>query len=385
MILFFFSETLAVSAQNKAGKLGFKTVCIDAGHGGHDPGCISRDGTKTKEKDIALSIALYVRDMIKSSMPEVKPVLTRSDDHFVELAERANIANRNNADLFVSIHVNAVDPKLSKKWQTPRGFSIHTLGQSRTGRDLFSSNMDLVKRENSVILLENDYTTKYQGFNPSDPESYIFFNLMQNANLGQSLAFAETVNRELSKGPISHNRGLSQDPFYVLWKTTMPAVLIECGFITNPSDLAVMKTESGRKAIAEKIFRAIKSFKKSYDASMNISSKESNITEKEEKTAEKSESHSDDKDKVAENPKDSSSTPTDSVAGIYYGTQILATGKRMKLSDKSFKGEDVKEIKVGSLYKYIIGISSDRKEAENNFKKFKQIFPGSFLTSFEEK
>ena len=164
--------------------------------------------------------------------------MTRTTDTFISLGDRADKANKNNADLFISIHVNTVSSS------SPNGFSIHVLGQSsKKDRDLFAYNMNVCKRENSVMMLEDDYSTKYQGFDPSDPESFIFFNLMQNAHLEQSLLFAEDVDKAMSAGPMRNSRGIWQDPFFVLWKTAMPSVLVEIGFMSNPTDLTVLKSE----------------------------------------------------------------------------------------------------------------------------------------------
>lgn len=245
--------TSPLRAQSE-GKLSLKTVCIDPGHGGHDAGCVSRDRAKTREKDIALSIALKVRDKIKANYPGVKVVMTRSNDTFIPLNDRAAKANKNNADLFISIHIDATTNS------TANGYSVHVLGQSSNkNRDLFRSNMELTRRENSVILLEDDYTTKYQGFDPDDPESFIFFNLMQNAHLEQSLEFAAEVDKAMRSSRIAKSRGVRQNPFLVLWRTTMPAVLIECGFISNAADLEVLRSDSGKDGIAESIYQDRKS------------------------------------------------------------------------------------------------------------------------------
>ena len=220
------------------GKMRLRTVVIDPGHGGKDAGCISRD-RKTYEKNITLDIGKRLAQKISAAYPDVTVIMTRTDDRFVELERRAVIANNAQADLFISIHVNSVE-----KGTTANGYSIHCLGQSsRKGNDLFSKNLELCKRENSVIMLESDYQTRYQGFDPSDPQSYIIFSLMQNAHLGHSLSFAEDVASAMGSKPIRHSRGVSQDPFWVLWRTAMPSVLIEVGFITNPDDLETITIE----------------------------------------------------------------------------------------------------------------------------------------------
>ncbi len=344
-----------------ANTLGLKTVCIDAGHGGHDPGCISKD-KKTQEKALALSIATKLRDKIKAAYPDVKVIMTRSDDTFIALAERANIANKGGADLFISIHIN------SAANTSASGFSIHALGQSRDkNRDLFQNNLELAKRENSVITLEEDYSTTYQDYDPNDPQSLILFSLMQNANLEQSLEFADCVNTNLKKyGSITKSRGISQDPFLVLWRTTMPAVLIECGFMTNTSDLTAMRSDSGRGKIAEGIFKGFVEFKKRYDASMNVTSSAPKTTS------------------AQEQPKTESSAAAAAPAdGVLYGTQVLASGKKMESSDKFFKGYAPTAVWTGKLYKYVIGTSSDISEARKLNKEIKAKFPESFFVKIE--
>ena len=369
MIVFPFAMSAAgkVPVSARANDLELKTVCIDAGHGGHDPGCISKD-RKTQEKALALSIATKLRDKIKAAYPGVKVIMTRSDDTFIALAERANIANRGGADLFISIHIN------SAANTSASGFSIHALGQSRDkNRDLFQSNLELAKRENSVITLEEDYTTTYQDYDPNDPQSLILFSLMQNANLEQSLDFADCVNSGLKKyGSITKSRGISQDPFLVLWRTTMPAVLIECGFMTNTSDLTAMRSDSGRSKIAEGIFRGFVEFKKKYDASMNVSSPAPKESASSSQASSKTESSS-------------SSAPAASAPSgkVLYGTQVLASGKKMASSDKFFKGYEPTAVWTGKLYKYVIGTSDDIDAARKLNREIKAKFPESFFVKIE--
>ena len=200
-----------------ASDLKLTTVVIDPGHGGHDAGCISKD-RKTYEKNLTLDISQRLARKIREAYPDVKVILTRNEDRYVTLSGRADIANNAGADLFISIHINA-----QEKGTSANGYSIHCLGQSANeGNDLFSKNLELCKRENSVILLEDDYQTKYQGFDPSDPQSYIFFSLMQNAHLEHSLLFAEDVAQAMKGGPIVRSRGVSQDPFWELVRRAGP-------------------------------------------------------------------------------------------------------------------------------------------------------------------
>ncbi len=349
-IVFLVQYSLNIRAEDKI--LSLKTVCIDAGHGGKDAGCISIN-KKFKEKDIALDIALNLKKLINSAYPEVKVILTRSDDRFIELSERARIANEANADLFISIHVNSVSVK-GRSSSTANGFSIHTLGQSSNkNRDLFKANMELSKRENSVILLENDYSTTYQGFNPHDTESSIFFNLIQNANLEQSVKFATEVNKAMSKGPIYNNRGVSQDPFLVLWKTTMPSVLIETGFITNKKDLSVLSSKNGRLQIAKNIFKAFLSFKNEYDASFTVYS---------EKKLEQ-------KDTMSE----------DNMQDSFYAIQIAALSRKISKNSALFKSYTVKVVKKGKLYRYLICPSESLDYVKKQSEKIKKEFKDSYI------
>ena len=260
MFLAAFVACFSAGAQN----LGLNTVVIDPGHGGTDPGAVSRDG-KTYEKTITLDIAKRLSDKIKADCPGVTVILTRDKDKTVALNDRAAIANRVGADLFISLHVNSVNKS------SPNGYSVHVLGQSsHKDRDLFEYNMNVCKRENSVILLEDDYTTTYQGFDPNDPESFIFMQLMQNSNLEQSLAFAQLVAENLKGGPISVNRGVWQDPFLVLWKTAMPAVLVEMGFLSNSTDLEALKKSTERDKIAARLCKAFKKYKSQYDGTLTL-------------------------------------------------------------------------------------------------------------------
>ena len=350
-------------------RLKLSTIVIDPGHGGHDPGCISAD-KKTQEKNIALDIAQRLSRKIGESLPGVKTVLTRSDDKFVTLSGRADIANDLGADLFISIHVNA-----QAKGTSANGYSIHCLGQSsREGNDLFSKNLDLIKRENSVILLEDDYKTRYQGFDPSDPQSYILFSLMQNAHLEHSLLFAEDVANAMKGGPIAHNRGVSQDPFWVLWRTTMPSVLVEVGFMTNANDLKTMRTPEGRDQIAANLLKAIKTFKKRYDGSTSA-------TTAPEPAAAKPQAEAKPVQKEQAKTEDPAPEKVSETDGTIYGVQVLATSKKMKSSDPFFKGYTPLEVHSGKLYKYLLIPGEDLAAVRKKKKELDKKFPGCFIVS----
>ena len=351
-----------VPAQAQENAVRVRTVVIDPGHGGHDAGCISRD-KKTYEKTIALDIADRLAGKIRKAHPDVKALMTRSDDRYIPLDERAGFANNHDADLFISVHINAQDGGTSA-----HGYSIHCLGQSsRKGNDLFSKNLELCKRENSVILLEDDYTTKYQGFDPNDPQSYILFNLIQNSNLERSLTFAGEVDAAMrEESSITYSRGVSQDPFLVLWRTTMPAVLVECGFMSNPSDLATLRTPEGRDAIAQAVADAFTNYKKKYDG----------VAARKEEAAATG---------TADAPATTPAPAPETVRkdGVLYGTQVLATGKTMSPKDPFFAGYVPVEIKGTRLNKYVIGHSTDEAEARRLNKDIRKKFEDSFLVRIE--
>ncbi len=349
------SSWSAAAQTSEARKLRLNTVVLDPGHGGKDAGCVSKDG-KTYEKNLTLSIAKLLGQKIKEEYPDVKVYYTRLTDRYITLNERADIANRNHADLFISIHINA------NTSSSPSGFSAHIFGRS-SGKDsdLFRGNMELCRRENSVILLEDDYSTNYQGFDPEDPESFIFFNLMQNAFYEQSLLFAGDVIQSLSGGPIVKNRGVSQDPFFVLWKTSMPSVLLELGFISNSADLKVLTSEKGRSQIASRLFSAFKKFKTKYDSSLDYST---GITK----------------------PAEASTSSGNAIAGLKtgdtgaeYGIQIMAGSRKLSERDKSFKGYRPRVVKSGNIYKYIICISESEAEAKSGLATVRKKFPEAFM------
>lgn len=351
------------------GRLGLNTVVIDPGHGGNDPGCISKD-RKTKEKDLTLDISKRLAGKIRAEYPEIKVLQTRNTDVFIPLVQRAQIANNAHANLFISIHINATTGTAAN------GYSVHVLGQSsKKGRDLYSNNFNECARENSVILLEDDYSTNYQGFDPNDPESSILFSLMQNAYLEQSLMFADDVNRALKPGPFRTSRGVHQDPFLVLWKTAMPSVLIECGFISNLNDLSTLRSASKLDEIAEGIFKAFKQFKTDYDRSLNVTIPQSTQTTSA-KPSESETSKVSERLAVEEVPAASGK--------IWFGTQILALSRKLADDDPAFLGQKVTVVRDGNIYRYIVGCSADRKEALAESRVLKKSFPDSFLVRVDQ-
>lgn len=366
LLLTFFLPVM-LGAQD--GRLGLNTVVIDPGHGGNDPGCISKD-RKTREKDLTLDISKRLAGKIRAEYPEIKVLQTRNTDVFIPLVQRAQIANSAHANLFISIHINATTGTAAN------GYSVHVLGQSsKKGRDLYSNNFNECARENSVILLEDDYSTNYQGFDPNDPESSILFSLMQNAYLEQSLMFADDVNRALKPGPFRTSRGVHQDPFLVLWKTAMPSVLIECGFISNLNDLSTLRSAAKLDEIAEGIFKAFKQFKTDYDRSLNVTIPQSAQTSSA-KPSEPETSKASERQAVEEAPATSD--------GPWFGTQILALSRKLADDDPAFLGQKVTVVRDGNIYRYIVGCSADRKEALAESRVLKKSFPDSFLVRVDQ-
>lgn len=222
-------------------------VVIDAGHGGKDHGT---SGKIIKEKDLALKIALKVGKHIEKNVPGVKVIYTRKDDRYLPLDERADIANRNKADLFICIHANAN--------KNARAFGTETYVM---GLHVDDNNLSVAKRENSVILLDENYQERYEGFDPNSPESYILFTLTQSAYQSSSLSFAQKVEEQFKKRVGRVSRGVKQAGFLVLWRTTMPSVLIETGFLSNSPEEKFLATDEGQELIASGIYRAFKDYK----------------------------------------------------------------------------------------------------------------------------
>ena len=327
-----------------------RTVVIDPGHGGKDPGAISRNG-KTKEKNITLSVALKLGNLIKENYPHIKVVYTRSTDKYVELAQRAEIANRNKADLFISIHVN------SAKAAQARGTETFVMGAHKS-----EDNFEVCKLENSVIVIEDDYETKYEGFNPDSPESYIIFSLLQNIHQEQSIRYAAQVQGQFAKGPIPVNRGVKQGGLLVLWRTTMPAVLTELGFISNPKDYAVLVSQSGQEQFARKLYNAFVAYKDDFENGGLVEAddrKQEPVGKQE--VVEKSDVHGGDSDD-------------------FYAVQILSVDKVLKTGAYDLKGrKDAGYVKVGKAYKYYLGRYSTRKEAAASLGQVRRTFPGAFV------
>ena len=359
---------------------------------------------KYREKHIVLAVALELGKIIKEEHPEVKVVYTRKKDVFVPLSERANIANRNKADLFISIHVNA------NKSVAPSGSETFTMGSHVSDK-----NFEVSKRENAVIKMEDDYTSKYEGFNPDSPESYIIFSLLQNAYSEQSLKFAEYVQDEYDKGPIRQNRGVKQAGFLVLWRTTMPSVLTEIGFLTNQADKALLITAAGQKKIARRLADAFTRYCDDY-AKYKIGSDddeagEDNVDEDSErkiaeqtKDTEKAESSEnlenakkmkdtepEKKKGKAENAEqaENAKRATDAekvseVGSVVYSIQIMAVKKKLPANSGEFKGlKDVGCISDKGFYKYHYGEYRTRQQALARLAQVRKMFKGAFVIKLQ--
>ena len=224
------------------------TLVIDPGHGGKDAGAI---GKNSKEKDINLAVALAFGEMVKANFPDVKVIFTRKTDVFVELSERENIANKAKADLFVSIHTNSLP-----KGRISRGTETYTLGMHKA-----AENLEVAKRENSVITMESNYKTHYEGFDPSSSESYIIFEFMQDQNMEKSVMFAKNVQQEFAATAGRKNKGVFQAGFLVLRETSMPSALVELGYISTPDEARDLKSANGQKAVARSIYKGFKAYK----------------------------------------------------------------------------------------------------------------------------
>ena len=362
---------LSISTLFAAGDLSLKTVVIDPGHGGKDAGCVSKD-RKTYEKNLVLEISRKLEARIKENYPEVKVILTRTKDEFIELKDRAEKANDANANLFISIHIN------STTGTSANGYSVHVLGQSSVkNRDLFAYNMDVCKRENSVILLEDDYSTKYQGFDPNDQESFIFMQLMQNSNLEQSLKLASLIEENLKGGPIKADRGIWQNPFYVLWRTAMPSVLVELGFISNANDLAALRIEENRDNLANALYNAFAQYKYEYDASMNVAKGSAPVKLPVKTAAAPAETPA---------PAEAKEAPKEAAAaeqGTLYGVQIFAGSRKLSAKDPQFLGYEPKVIQGASIYKYIIGVRPTLEQTRAEYEKIRKKYPQSFVVKIE--
>ena len=341
------------------------TVVIDPGHGGRDPGAIGRKG---KEKNINLNVALKLGKLIQDNCKDVRIVYTRQKDVFVALDRRAQIANNAKADLFISIHTNSV-----ARGRTVRGTETYTLGLHRT-----DDNLEVAKKENSVILIESDYEQRYAGFNPNSSESYIIFEFLQDKNMEKSVDFATLIQRQFKTTAKRIDKGVHQAGFLVLRETTMPGVLVELGYISTPDEERYLLTEAGTDALAKSIYRAFASYKEQHDTPSARSKEPIPVRQAESKPApakEKPRTATPAKEKQAQASK----------GKPVFKIQILTSDKKLKPGNKQFKGlSPVNHYQEKGLYKYTYGESTDYNKVLRTKRQIASKFKGAFIIAFKD-
>lgn len=342
------------------------TVVIDPGHGGKDFGAV---GKITNEKTINLDVALLAGDLISEAHPDIDIVYTRSDDRYISLKERADIANAAHGDLFISIHVNSV-AKSNKKRTTIQGTSVYTLGLHKS-----AANFEVAKRENSVISLDNDFATRYEGFDPASAESYIMFELGQNRHIDQSVRFARHVQNNLVKTAGRVDNSVRQAGFWVLWATGMPSVLIELDFICNPQMETYLNSDKGKQAMARSIADAFTTYRKGASSTATTAER----PDKKESTA--TQPAQDIPQKKSPAATDNSLQPKDTkkTASKTFHVQIFASAKPVKDGAPDFKGRKASYFRDGKWYKYYIGDCATQSEAKKILTETRKDFPGAFI------
>ena len=355
------------------------TLVIDAGHGGHDAGAL---GAMSKEKNINLNVALAFGRYVEANCPDVKVVYTRKTDVFVTLHERANIANRNKADLFVSIHTNALP-----KGKQARGLETYTLGMNRA-----EENFDVAKRENAVILYEKDYKQRYEGFDPNSSESYIMFEFLQDKNMAQSVELAKMVQKRTCASANRTNKGVRQAGFLVLRETSMPSCLIELGFITTLSEEQYLNTKQGVDALGYGIYQAFVDYRNKFDKSITVpfrigermiepqQSPQELVKDNTEQMPKQQGDETTGKEEQKESPAD---TRQNDGAPVFKIQFLTATGK-IRNGDKRLKDiEDYDYYVDGKTYKYTVGCSENYNEIYRLRKTILHKFPQAFIIAFK--
>lgn len=351
-------------------------VVLDPGHGGKDFGAV---GKITNEKTIVLDVAKILGSLIDKNLGEkVNTVFTRKTDVFIPLSERAAIANKAQADLFISIHVNSVD-KRNRNRATIHGCQVYTLGLHKT-----AENLAVAKRENAVMELEADHTVKYAGFDPNSLESDIIFELSQNKRLDQSIEFADAVHSELCVGAGRAPKGVRQAGFWVLWATSMPSVLVELDFICNPDSERYLNSDSGKRALAASIYNAFCSYLNTYGESVTgdrmPSAKRVSTGGKEGDAAPalKRSAAPPRREVCPEEQAPAEAIPADGTTE--WRVQILATGSPLPAGSPQLKGlKDVSYYKEGGMLKYTAGSYGSAKEARKALGKVRKKFPEAFI------
>lgn len=355
-------------------------VVIDAGHGGHDPGA---SGKITKEKHINLKVALKVGNLIKSNCQDVKVVYTRNKDVFIPLDRRAEIANNAKADLFISIHTNAL-----AKNRTMKGASTYTLGLAKS-----DANLEVAKRENAVILYESDYQTRYAGFNPNSAESYIIFEFMQDKYMEQSVHLASQMQKQFRQTCRRADRGVHQAGFLVLKASAMPSILIELGFISTPEEERFLYSEAGSSTMAQGIYRAFLNYKREQEIRLTGVSRTIVPAEPLDiETAATTESPSDNEQQSAEAAASGNRMPASNPpagqqkkgrADITFKVQILTASRPLAKNDRRLKGlKGVEYYKEKGIYKYTCGASADYNQVLRTRRSLLPRFKDAFIIAF---
>ena len=335
-------------------------VVIDPGHGGRDPGAIGKRG---KEKNINLNVALKLGKLIKNNCKDVSIVYTRDKDTFVGLDRRAQIANDAKADLFISIHTNSV-----ARGRTVRGTETYTLGLHRT-----EDNLEVAKKENAVILIENDYEQRYAGFNPNSSESYIIFEFLQDKNMEKSVQLATLIQRQFKNTAKRIDKGVHQAGFLVLRETTMPGVLVELGYISTPDEERYLLTESGTDALAQSIYRAFIKYKEQNGSPIARRNEPPTVTETPKASSQTEK-------KTSTTPKKQASKGEKPIFKI----QILTSDKILSANNKQFKGlSPVGYYQEKGIYKYTYGESTDYNKVLRTKRQIETKFKGAFIIAFK--
>jgi len=335
-----------------------RTVVLDAGHGGKDPGNLGTGRYKTTEKHVSLNVAKLVGKYLNETYPDIKVVYTREDDRFIELMERTQIANRAKADVFISIHCNANDNK------DPHGCETYVMGLHKT-----EANMRVAQKENAAILLEDGHELKYDGYDPKDPESQIALSLRQNVHLEQSLLLSSLIQKQFRERVGRPDRGVKQAGFLVISYTTMPAVLIELGFLTNPKEEDFLQEAEGQDYMASAIYRAFKEYKGIVEGV--------SVPAPEPKPARPDSTH------VA--IPDNSTKPTPAPA-VVFKVQVVTSNKRIETKPANFNGlEGVEEQKGAGVYRYTVGHEPSLEKAREVQKRCRDKgFDGAFIVAFKD-
>ena len=359
---------LNIKSQTTTNNFKIKTIVIDAGHGGHDNGCSGQHNSK--EKIVTLDIALKLGALITKNYPDIKVIYTRKTDVFIELHERAAIANRNNADLFISIHCNA-NPNTSAY-----GAETYLLGLHKT-----DANLDVSKRENQVVTMEKDYKNQYDGFDPDAPETHIVLSLNQNAYIEQSTQIADHIQKHF-KEIGRYNRGVKQAGFLVLYRTTMPAVLVETGFLTNNTEESFLVSEDGQNKIANAIFSGFKDYK------VEIEKQSSTVkTDPKPTTPVLDPPNTPTQNTPPKEQPPNEVKPTITIVnGITYKIQVFATKVPVNTSSGKFsKVAKLHTEKLGDIIRYLSGPYATFTEANNYRKKLVPLgFKDAFVVVYKD-